>query len=370
MFCESEFANQNSDCGMLEAENILANNIKVAESKLSSENPYAFYDIDLSNEEVNALFDILLLKDNNCIEGALLPSNLQNISIKEDLQKIYSIVVNKADNHIKLPLLESLAKISSSNMDVIASLVERIVFSASSYNGEGYMTLFSLRLAGDGNSDYWHVDGNDKCDNRNIISLKGPSTLFYSGDSNFIKDRITDCKLVEDIKDYRDYLKKFSSKCLEEELVPYSKFIRGEMDSSGEEFRSYSKILQKLMGRSEEELVAYSKFIRGEIDYSGEEFRSYSKIIKEFTDCSEESLVAYLRHIKGEMNCSIEELIDYSKNVDRASFGKGTVFLQGDKAALHRAPIEKCNTRVVLVIDKCKIEMVPEIVQEIIQYEY
>lgn len=170
--CYDQCAND----GMLTIDNILVNNIKLAESQLSSEHPYVFYDLTLLSTEVHALNSLMLneeaLKQFDHFEAKSTTNN-----IKEQLMNFFKAV--------------SLS--SNTNLNTTVNLINRIFMTASSYNNENEIALFDLRVSssniGYGVPHDWHTDDiYAECQHRNFITLVGPSTLFYN-DIN-VKDQI------------------------------------------------------------------------------------------------------------------------------------------------------------------------------------
>lgn len=162
--------NDGLDCqycndGALATDNTIVENIRLAESKLSSDSPYVFYDLNFSDEEVYALNNI---KFNN--------SNLAQLDHFE---------ANSTSSDFKTDLEEFFRKISLNDSDTktIVNLVMRIFIS--SENKESEISLLDVRVRS-GNIGYgiphdWHIDDiYQECHYRNFITLIGPSTLFYN----------------------------------------------------------------------------------------------------------------------------------------------------------------------------------------------
>ncbi len=124
----NEFYEQASTCGALNIDENLVNNIKYAESSVSINNPFAFYEINFSQEEVDALESFRL--------------NTEVLSQFENME------ANSTSNY-KSSLDDYFNKISldDSKSSILTNLVDRIFTSASSYNTENEISLLDIRVA-------------------------------------------------------------------------------------------------------------------------------------------------------------------------------------------------------------------------------
>ncbi len=124
----NEFYEHASTYGALNIDENIVNNIKYAESSVNIDNTFAFYEINFSQEEVDALESFRL--------------NTEVLSQFENMR------TNSTSNY-KSFLEDYFVKISldDSKNNILTNLVDRIFTSASSYNTENEISLLYIRVS-------------------------------------------------------------------------------------------------------------------------------------------------------------------------------------------------------------------------------
>ena len=207
----------------------LSDNIKLAEAQLGPYNSYAFYDLDLSEEEITSL------------------ANFEsNGTALHELN--YHFEANSTTSNLIVHLnkfFESVS-INNSNTNSISSIVNKIFTSVNSLKSIDEVALLDLRITGYGIDEKWHTDNLLKdCQHRNIIALVGPSTLFYNS--------------TAEIKDLRIKINDFDA--IQHDSSPYG-------TPEGKEQMERIEKLNSLINESE---IARPAFGQGALFYQGGE---------------------------------------------------------------------------------------------------